>query len=113
MIETLFAIFGKWLMPVTVLFTLVLGLFQRWRTNRLREQLDDAQRANQMHEVKEKVHEQDQVLESGADNEIEKIRDKVNQAGTREQAAEEVANGLNDYFKPSEVINKVYNGTKK
>ena len=103
MISTILTLIGGIKGEIIGAIGLLGGLWVLWmkRKNRnLQVENTELKQVNRMHEAKEKVHEQDRALETEADKQIEEIHEKVNQADTPEQAAQVVADGLNQFFNP-------------
>ena len=101
MIGTIFSVIGGLKGAILGGIGLLASLFALfWRGRFKREQAKNVeyQQVVKVHEAKERIHEQDQTLETEVDKQIEDIHEKVNQAETPEEAAKVVADGLNDFF---------------
>lgn len=89
--------YSKWLLAG--LGGLAVILLQRWRNKRLAETVERQGQVIRGHEAKEEINRQDKVIDGETDTQINDLRRKVDGAETPEHAAQEIASGLNDYFK--------------
>lgn len=108
MLSRLLSLFGGLKAGILGVAGIVAGLWALWakrKINRQADTIDHQDRVIRGHQAKEKVHEQDRVLETEADDHIAEIRKKVDHAERPEQAAQVVGDALNEYF-GSKVDNK-------
>jgi hypothetical protein len=99
MIDLIFSQLQSWLgWIVAGAGGLVVIFFQRWRNKRLQEKLDWQDRVISTHEAKEEINRRDQATQVETDKRVIDMREKVDNAETKEQATRAVSDGLDGYF---------------
>jgi hypothetical protein len=99
MIDFLFSQFKSWLgWLIAGAGGLLVIFFQRWKNKRLQGKLDEQDRAISTYKVKEEIHQRDIKTDSELLENIEQLREKVNNAKSPEAGAGEISGAINNYF---------------